>query len=148
MREPNGLRHEEYLLTKVDLAREDVPAEALALLSAWIEGEGLLVDDREEVGGIDFCRMDAKVIAPLPHIFASLFACRPYRRKVGHSPRWNGFYLLLYRDVEQGWKLLQMRRDTSHAEFIPVLAAHARAVEGIEKQLGNDPGGRQEPVDP
>lgn len=109
MREPNGLRHEEYLLTKVHLAREDVPAEALTLLSAWIEGEGLLVDEREEVGGIEFCRMDAKVIAPLPHIFASFFARRPYRRKAGHSPRWNGFYLLLYRDGEEGWKLLVRR---------------------------------------
>ncbi len=60
MREPSSLTRGEYLLTKVALAREDVPTEALALLSAWIEKERLLVDDREEVGGIDFCRMDTK----------------------------------------------------------------------------------------
>jgi hypothetical protein len=66
MREQYYIRREEYQLTKVALAREDVPAEAFALLSAWIEGEGLLVDDREGVGGIAFCRMDAKVMAPLP----------------------------------------------------------------------------------
>ena len=37
---------EEYELAKVALERSDVPVEALALLSAWIEGERLLVDDR------------------------------------------------------------------------------------------------------
>ena len=78
MREPSYLTHEEYQLAKVALAREDVPAEALALLSAWIEGERLLVDDREGVGGIGFCRMDSRVVAPLPHIVASFFARRPY----------------------------------------------------------------------
>jgi hypothetical protein len=57
MREPPSFTREEYALTKVALARQDVPAEALDLLSAWIEGERLLVDDREGVGGIDFCRM-------------------------------------------------------------------------------------------
>jgi hypothetical protein len=45
---------------KVALARHDVPANALALLSVWIEGEHLLVDDWEGVGGIDFCRMDSE----------------------------------------------------------------------------------------
>lgn len=70
MREPSYFTHEEYALTKVALAREDVPAEALTLLSAWIEGERLLVDDRQGVGGIDFCRLDAKIMAPLPHICA------------------------------------------------------------------------------
>ena len=64
MREPSYFTHEAYQLTKVALERSDVPAEALALLSTWIEGEGLLVDDREDVGGINFCRMDAKVMAP------------------------------------------------------------------------------------
>jgi hypothetical protein len=98
MREPSYFTREEYALTKVALAREEVPAEAFALFSAWIEGERLLVDDREDVGGITFCRMDAKVMAPLPHIVASFFARRPYKRKAGHYPRWNGFYLLLYRD--------------------------------------------------
>jgi hypothetical protein len=43
MRKPSYLTHEVYALTKVALAREDVPADALALLSAWIEGERLLV---------------------------------------------------------------------------------------------------------
>jgi hypothetical protein len=38
MRGPSYLTHEEYVLTKVALAREDVPADVLALLSAWIEG--------------------------------------------------------------------------------------------------------------
>jgi hypothetical protein len=134
MREPTDLTREEYELTKVALERSDVPVEALALLSAWIEGEGLLVDDREDVGGINFCRMDARVMAPLPHIVASFFARRPYRRKAGHYPRWNGFYLLLYRDVEEGWKLVQIRRDTSSAQFVPLLAARIKAVEEINKR--------------
>ena len=56
---------EEYELAKVALERSDVPVEALALLSAWIEGERLLVDDQEDVGGITYCRMDARIIAPL-----------------------------------------------------------------------------------
>jgi hypothetical protein len=140
MSEPSYLAHEEYQLTKVALEPSDVPAEALALLSAWIEGEGLLVDDREDVGGINFYRMDEKVMAPLPHIVASFFARCPYKRKAGHSPRWNGFYLLLYRDVEEGWKLMRIRRDSSYAQFVPVLAARSKAVEEIKKRLGNDLG--------
>ena len=138
MREPTDLTREEYELTKVALERSDVPAEALALLSTWIEGEGLLVDDREDVGGINFCRMDAKAVAPLPHILASFFARRPYKRKAGHSPRWNGFYLLLYRDVEEGWKLVQIRRNTSYAQFVPLFAARIKAVEEINKRLGKE----------
>jgi len=138
VREPSSLTRGEYLLTKVALAREDVPTEALALLSAWIEKERLLVDDREEVGGIDFCRMDTKAISPLPHVLASFFARRPYKRKAGHSPRWNGFYLLLYRDVEEGWKLERIRKDSSYAQFIPVFAARVKAVEEIERHLGNE----------
>lgn len=143
MREPSGLTREEYQLTKVALAREDVPTEALALLAAWIEGERLLVDDQEGVGGIDFSRMDTKVVAPLPHIFASFFARRPYKRKAGHYPSWNGFYLLLYRDVEEGWKLERIRRDSPDAQFVPVSAARSKAVEEINKRLGNDLGDRQ-----
>ena len=50
MRGHTDLRREEYQLTKVALERSDVSAEALALLSAWIEGERLLVDVRESVG--------------------------------------------------------------------------------------------------
>jgi len=138
MRKPTDLTREEYELTKVALERSDVPAEALALLSTWIEGEGLLVDDREDVGGINFCRMDAKAVAPLPHILASFFARRPYKRKAGHSPRWNGFYLLLYRDVEEGWKLVQIRRNTSYAQFVPLFAARIKAVEEINKRLGKE----------
>jgi hypothetical protein len=134
MREPSYFTHEEYQLTKVALERSDVPAEALALLSTWIEAERLLVDDREEVGGIDFCRMDSKVMAPLPHIAASFFARRPYKRKAGHYPRWNGFYLLLYRDVEEGWKLVQIRKNSSYAQFAPVLAARSKALEEIKRQ--------------
>jgi hypothetical protein len=135
---------EAYELTKVALAREDVPAGALSLLSTWIEGEGLLVDDREDVGGIAFCRMDARAMAPLPHIVASFFARRPYKRKARHYPNWNGFYLLLYRDVEEGWKLVRIRRDSSYAQFVPVLAARSKAVEEINKQLGNYLGDEQE----
>ena len=138
MRERSYFTHEEYQLTKVALERSDVPAEALALLSTWIEGEGLLVDDREDVGGIDFCRMDARVMAPLPHIVASFFARRPYKRKAGHYPNWNGFYLLLYRDMEEGWKLVQIRRNTSFAQFVPLFAARIKAVEEINKRQGND----------
>ena len=70
---------EEYELAKVALERSDVPVEALALLSAWIEGERLLVDDREDVGGITYCRMDVRIMAPLPHVVASFFARRPYQ---------------------------------------------------------------------
>ncbi len=138
MRERSYFTHEEYQLTKVALERSDVPAEALALLSTWIEGEGLLVDDREDVGGIDFCRMDARVMAPLPHIVASFFARRPYKRKAGHYPNWNGFYLLLYRDMEEGWKLVQIRRNTSFAQFVPLFAARIKAVEEINKRLGKE----------
>ena len=140
MSEPSYFTHEEYALTKVALERSDVPAEALALLSAWIEGERLLVDDREDVGGISFCRMDARVMAPLPHVLASFFARRPYKRKEGHYPNWNGFYLLLYRDVEEGWKLLRMRRNTSYAQFAPLFAARIKAVEEINKRRGSDRG--------
>jgi hypothetical protein len=144
MSEHTGLTREAYELTKVALAREDVPAGALSLLSTWIEGEGLLVDDREDVGGIAFCRMDARAMAPLPHIVASFFARRPYKRKAGHYPNWNGFYLLLYRDMEEGWQLVRIQRDSSDAQFAPVLAARSKAVDEINKRLGNDPGDDQE----
>ena len=140
MSEPSYFTHEEYALTKVALERSDVPAEALALLSAWIEEERLLVDDREDVGGISFCRMDARVMAPLPHVLASFFARRPYQRKEGHYPNWNGFYLLLYRDVAEGWKLLRMGRNTSYAQFAPLFAARIKAVEEINKTRGSDRG--------
>src|SRR2546429_1637989 len=84
--------------------------------------------------GINFCRMDSRVMAPLPHIVASFFARRPYKRKAGHYPRWNGFYLLLYRDVEEGWKLVRIRRDAPDTEFVPVLAARSKAVEEINNK--------------
>jgi len=132
------MTHEEYELTKVALERSDIPVEALALLSTWIEREGLLVDDRKDVGGINFCRMDARVMAPLPHIVASFFARRPYKRKAGHYPNWNGFYLLLYRDVEEGWQLVRIQRNTSYAQFVPLFAARIKAVEEINKRQGND----------
>jgi hypothetical protein len=140
MRELSYFTHEEYELTKVTLTREDVPAEALGLLSAWIEGEGLLIDDREDIGGINFCRMGARVVAPLPHIFASFFARRPYKRKAGYYRNWNGFYLLLYRDVEEGWQLVRIQRDSSYAQFAPVLAARSKAAEEINKRPGSDLG--------
>jgi hypothetical protein len=135
MREPSDLSHEEYALTKVALAREDVPAEAFALLSAWIEGEHLLVDEQVDMGGIDFSRMDSKAMVPLPHIFASFFARRPYKRKAGHYPSWNGFYLLLYRDVEEGWKLERIRKNSSDAQFATVFVARNKAIEEIKKRL-------------
>lgn len=144
MREPSYFTHEAYQLTKVALTREDVPAEALGLLSTWIEEEGLLVDDREDIGGINFCRMDARVVAPLPHIVASFFARRPYKRKAGYYPNWNGLYLLLYRDVEEGWQLVQIRRDSSDTQFAPVLAARSKAIEEINKRQGFDLGDEQE----
>jgi len=136
MREPPFLTHEEYELIKVPLERSEVPADALAALTAWIESEHLLVDDRENGGGIDFSRMDAKLVAPLPHIWASFFAHRPYKRKAGHYPRWNRFALLLYRDVEEGWKLEQIRKD-SYAEFIPILVARSKAVLEIKRRFSN-----------
>ncbi len=102
------------------------------------------VDDSEDVGGIDFCRMDSKIMAPLPHIVASFFARRPYKRKAGHYPRWNGFSMLLYRDVEEGWKLVQIRKDSSYAQFVPVYAARIKAVEEIKKRRGNGLGDDQE----
>jgi len=91
-------------------------------------------NDREEVGGINFCRMDARVMTPLPHFAASFFARRPYKRKAGHYPRWNGFYMLLYRDVEEGWQLVQIRKNSSYAQFAPVLAARSKALEEIKRQ--------------
>jgi hypothetical protein len=144
VREQSDFTREEYELTKVALERSDVPAEALALLSAWIELERLLMDDREDVGGITFCRMDARITAPLPHIVASFFARRPYKGKAGHYPNWNGFYLLLYRDAQDGWQLVRIQRDSSDVQFAPVLAARSKAIEEINKRLGNDPGDGQE----
>jgi hypothetical protein len=138
MREHPDLTREEYELTKVELERSDVPAEALALLSSWIEGERLQVDDREGVGGINFCRMDSRIMAPLPHIAASFYARRPYKRKAGHYPNWNGFYLLLYRDVEEGWKLVRIGRNTSYAQFVPLFAARIKAEEEIKKLRGKE----------
>ena len=138
MRESPFLSHEEYELMKVPLERSEVPADALATLTAWIERERLLVDNRENVGGIDFSRIDAKVVAPLPHIWASFFARRPYKRKAGHYPRWNRFDLLLYRDVEEGWKLEQIRKNSSYADFIPIFAARSKAVQEINKRFNND----------
>jgi hypothetical protein len=134
VKEPSDFTHEEYELTKVPLERSDVPADALTLLSASIEKEHLLVDNRENVGGIDFSRMDSKVIAPLPHIFASFFARRPYKRKAGHYPAWNGFYIVLYRDTEEGWKLMQIRKNSSYAEFAPIFAAKSKAIQEIRKR--------------
>lgn len=135
MGESPFLSHEEYELMKVPLERSEVQADALAVLTTWIEREHLLVDDRKDVGGINFSRMDAKAVAPLPHIFASFFARRPYKRKAGHYPKWNGFYLLLYRDAEVGWKLMQIRKNSSYAEFAPVFAARSKAVQEIKKRL-------------
>ena len=73
-----------------------------------------------------------------PHVVASFFARRPYKRKAGHYSNWNGFYLLLYRDVEDGWKLVRIRRDTSCAQFVPVFAARVKAVEEINKLRGKE----------
>ena len=77
-------------------------------------------------------------MAPLPHIVASFFARRPHKRKAGHYPRWNGFYLLLYRDVEEGWKLVRIGRNTSYAQFVPQFAARIKAEEEIKKLRGKE----------
>ena len=72
--------------------RKDVPAEPRALLSAWVfQGgkPGGYFRGRMSEGIVNFCRMDARVIAPLPHIFASFFARLPYKRKAGYYPNWN-----------------------------------------------------------
>jgi hypothetical protein len=53
-------------------------------------------------------------------------------------PNWNGFYLLLYRDVDEGWKLLRIRRDTSYAQFVPLFAARNKAVEEINRLRGKE----------
>lgn len=82
--------------------------------------------------------MDAKAVAPLPHIVVSFFAHRPYKRKPGHYPQWNGFFLLLYRDIEEGWKLVQIRKNSSSAELIPTIAARSKAVQEMNKQFNND----------
>jgi hypothetical protein len=47
---------------------------------------------------------------------------------------------LLYRDVEEGWKLLRMGRDTSYARFVPLFAARIKAAEEINKLRGSDRG--------
>jgi hypothetical protein len=138
MRELPPLSHEEYELMKVPLERSAVPVDAVAVLNAWIERKRLLVDDREDMGGINFSRMDAKAVAPLPHIVVSFFAHRPYERKAGHYPQWNGFYLLLYRDVEEGWKLVQIRKNSSSAELISIVAARSKAVQEINKGFTNN----------
>ena len=44
MKEQPSLTHEEYALMKMPLERSEVPADALAALTAWIERERLLVD--------------------------------------------------------------------------------------------------------
>ena len=48
--------------------------------------------------------------------------------------------MLLYRDVEEGWKLVRIRRDSPDAQFVPVFAARSKAVGEINKRLGNDLG--------
>jgi hypothetical protein len=48
--------------------------------------------------------------------------------------------MLLYRDVEEGWKLVRVRRDSPDTEFVPVFAARIKAVEEINKRPGNDQG--------
>ncbi|MBV9615370.1 MAG: hypothetical protein JO031_07940 [Ktedonobacteraceae bacterium] len=138
MGESPFLSHEEYELMKVPLERSDVPDEALAALTSWIERERLLVDEREDIGGISFSRMDAKAVSPLPHVVVSFFAHRPYKRKAGHYPQWNGFYLLLYRDVEEDWKLAQIRKKSSYVEFSPIFAARSKAVQEIDRRTNNE----------
>jgi hypothetical protein len=52
--------------------------------------------------------------------------------------------LLLYRDVEEGWKLERIRKDSPDAQFVPVYAARIKAVEEIKKRLDNDQGVHEE----
>ncbi|QBD79971.1 hypothetical protein EPA93_29905 [Ktedonosporobacter rubrisoli] len=138
MREPSNLAHEEYELLKVPLIREDIPPEAQILLKAWIEKEGLLVDDREDMGGMDFSRLDTRLIVPLPHIFVVFFARRPYKRKAGHYPGWHGFYLFLYWDVTKGWQLEQIGRNFSRAQLATIGAARFRAMQELRRLAGRD----------
>ncbi|WP_201375403.1 hypothetical protein [Ktedonobacter robiniae] len=122
---------------KIPLDRSQIPAEALTVLDAWIEREGLLVDEREDMGGIEFSRADAKAFTPLPHIWASFFARRPYKRKEGYYPQWNGFYLLLYRDVEEGWKLERIRKNATEKEIAPMVVARSKAIQEIQSRFGS-----------
>jgi hypothetical protein len=138
MREQPVLTDEQYKLMKIILERSEVPADALTALTSWIEKERLLVDEREDVGGMAFLRMDAKFVAPLPHVMVSFFARRPYKRKEGHYPRRNTFSLLVYRDGEEGWKLIQVRKDSTYVEFAPVIAARSKAIREIKRRFGND----------
>ena len=95
------------------------------------------------MGGIDFSRMDSKAIAPLLHIVASFFARRPYKRKAGHYPNWNGFYRFLYWDVKEGWKLEQIRKSSSDVQLASVYAARSNAIQEIHP-LSTDLGGHEE----
>jgi hypothetical protein len=45
--------------------------------------------------------------------------------------------------AQEGWKLVRIRKDSSDAQFAPVLAARSKAKEEINKRLGNDPGDDQ-----
>jgi hypothetical protein len=46
--------------------------------------------------------------------------------------------------VDEGWQLVRIQRDSSYAQFVPVLAARSKAVEEINKRLSNDLGDDQE----
>jgi hypothetical protein len=46
--------------------------------------------------------------------------------------------------VEEGWKLVRIGRNTSYTQFVPLFAARSKAVEEINKRLGNDLGDHEE----
>jgi hypothetical protein len=46
-------------------------------------------------------------------------------------------------DVQDGWLLVRIQRDSSDVQFAPVLAARSKAIEEINKRLGNDLGDGQ-----
>jgi hypothetical protein len=69
-----------------------------------------------------------------------LETCRPMKppeKPSGRSEERNGNALAAYPTV-------QIRKDSSYAQFVPVYAARIKAVEEINKRRGNDLGDDQE----
>jgi hypothetical protein len=58
---------------------------------------------------------------------------KPPEKLSGRSEERNGNALAAYPTV-------RVRRDSSYAQFVPVLAARIKAVEEINKRLGNELG--------
>src|SRR6266699_1507901 len=143
MREPTDLTREEYELTKVALERSDVPAEALALLSTWIEGEGLLVDDREDVGWMQGSWHRSLTSSPLfspavptsakpgntPTGTASICSCTGMWRRAGSWCRYEGILPTLSLSRYSQRESRRWRRSTSGSARNSVMALVGDAVE-------------------